>query len=399
MPVCTSGISQARPGVATSVIVDSAYVKSILPSTLAWLYDYLPFMHGLEIGDVGAFCSVDPPTWSIPSTQDFFNFATGGPYASYQLVNQFLQDVTRAYIWYSLCQCSVGSPTALTAPTEPADMPAVNPYPIVGPSTALACREAENTFAYTSAMSNVDVYAITVNLADLHVTRIEVTTTEVQHGFTLSRRFDMRYSYVPGIALPPAIFTGWNAFSPGTGLSGTVVLTPPTDPPVFTMEGTAAIAPGFPIDMIISVRFFCGGQVPGVAPTPCCPPDQISTGLLYQILNLVTLQQRQSNPFAYIAGSSHAGLTGSGTIAVQGILGALLNVSGLSHYGRDDGEPETYYRIGDLRFGTNDGYSMRIPIDTDSQVIFPESSGVYTVIAYNLEPGVTMTLTELLREF
>ncbi len=144
--------------------------------------------------------------------------------------------------------------------------------------------------------------------------------------------------------------------------------------------------------------FYCGGSLPTVAETPCCPPDQIATGLLYQILNLVTLQQRQTNAFAYIAGSSHAGLTGSGTIAVQGILGALLNVSGLSHYSSDDGEPVTYFRVGDIRFGTDDGYTERVYVDTDSQVIFPASSGVYTVIAYNLEPEVTMTLTELIRE-
>jgi len=42
---------------------------------------------------------------------------------------------------------------------------------------------------------------------------------------------------------------------------------------------------------------------------------------LDQLMAMVTLIQRQAAPFGYVPGAIHAGLTGTGVIAIQGLIG------------------------------------------------------------------------------
>jgi hypothetical protein len=113
---------------------------------------------------------------------------------------------------------------------------------------------------------------------------------------------------------------------------------------------------------------------------------------------MVTLLQRQTAPFAYVSGASHTSLSGTGTVAVQGILGVLLNVSIPTRAGEVVGTPDTRFSVGWINFGTADGYGPRQFIESDSQVLFPAVNGIWTIVGYSLLPGVTMTLTELIRE-
>lgn len=113
---------------------------------------------------------------------------------------------------------------------------------------------------------------------------------------------------------------------------------------------------------------------------------------------MVTLIQRQSVPFAYVSGTTHSGLTGTGTLSVSGILGLLVNAGVPTSTSDIAGTPDVRIPIGRVNFGTADGYRDRDQLVTDSQVVFPAVAGLYTVIGYSLEPGVTATFTELVRE-
>jgi hypothetical protein len=114
---------------------------------------------------------------------------------------------------------------------------------------------------------------------------------------------------------------------------------------------------------------------------------------------MVTLIQRQSVPFAYIASASHAGLAGSGELTVQGLIGLRITLTTIpSLVGSDAGDPLTYFQAGWLRWGDADGFSERRFIDASPLTWYPQPAGQYTRIAYSLNVGVVATIEELERE-
>jgi hypothetical protein len=130
------------------------------------------------------------------------------------------------------------------------------------------------------------------------------------------------------------------------------------------------------------------------------------TGLLQNLTSqtatlstLVTLIQRQAAPFGYINGTSHAGLTGTGSIAVSDILGLSVSFTGGSGViGREIGHPDTLFDAGWLNVGDASGFRSRERIRTNPWVWFPPAAGEITVVGYTLAPLVTATITELIRE-
>jgi hypothetical protein len=418
MSVCSTGISGVRSGIASSVVVDQAYVQSLLPTALAWLYPYLPYMHGLQIGDVGAFCSVDPPTWTVPSGTDIYDFVTGNDLAHYNLVNQFIQDVTRAYLWYNLCECkSVATPAPPTPPSAPSNLPAVNPDGVVGtpPSScgsesgSLTVHSGQNYNAITGVAfggSGQPVQSDQIKLLPAGVKSVQFTTAyrvPTTGGF-----------YDDAAAVP--VFTFWNGvtevhhYFTSNVPSGDIEVGPP-----MTLQSDVIAVPSgadswdyeirldsdtMVVEASSTVQWFCdgGGNISNGARDCCTATDPLTQATLKSILDMVTLLQRQIAPFAYVSGTAHHSLAGTGTVAVQGLLGVLLNVSVPSRAGVVEGTPDTVYDCGWINFGTADGYGDRLFITSDSQVVFPRVGGTYTLIGYSLLPGVSMTLTELLRE-
>jgi hypothetical protein len=147
------------------------------------------------------------------------------------------------------------------------------------------------------------------------------------------------------------------------------------------------------------VEVYCGGP-PGSTSAACCPPDPIATAKLDTIIALLTLQQRQSTPFAYIDGDSHSSLTGFGEISVQGLIGLKLTITdaGPGVLGVAAGDPETVWEAGWYRWGNADGWAPREFISSTDVLDLPTSAGVYTKIGYSLNATVEVTITELERE-
>lgn len=148
----------------------------------------------------------------------------------------------------------------------------------------------------------------------------------------------------------------------------------------------------------VTVDIYCGGP-PGTTPQPCCPPDTSTQSLLDSILRMVTLIQRQSVPFAYVPGTVHAGRSGAGVIGVSGLIGAKIDVTTLpTSYGQRGTSPTEIFDLGWISWGTSDGYPSSFRLEHDPQLSLPPRCSAFTDLAYELAPGVVITITELLRE-
>jgi hypothetical protein len=114
--------------------------------------------------------------------------------------------------------------------------------------------------------------------------------------------------------------------------------------------------------------------------------------------SLVTLIQRQKVPFGYVNGLVHAGLTGTGSFAVQGILGLAIESTTIPPTLSASMAPvNSYFRLGEISFGTASGY-IRRQLVTHNPHLIPDIDGDVTIVAYLFEPGVVATVTELRRE-
>lgn len=404
MSICSSGASTTKPGVSTSIIVDANYVKSLLPPGWEWLYDYLPYMRALAIGSTATFCSADPPTWSLPSSTDLYNFLTGGFVTQSDFVTAFLNKLTEAYLWYSICQCTTGTtPTPAAPPAPPANLPAHNPGLVVT-SPSAACAHAQSLVSLDPSgttggnylipdgpftLPTVPKYPLPVGTTTLVLTAVSIVSG-AHHG-------GLSYHYTFFDSAGSALGTG----NPVVASGATVVTT--VTPPAGTVAfgSFSALSPSsFNTDGVqLTLDAYCGGALPGTQTSPCCPPDQTATGLLQQILSLVTLQQRQTAPFGYILSTAHAGLTGNGSFAVTGLLGLQVTVTaGLSAIGSEAGTPTEYFSDSFVCLGSSDGYPHCQRIEHSPQLWFPSDAGALTTVAYTLRPGLTATITEVVRE-
>lgn len=404
--VCGGGTSGPQAGVATNIVVTQQYVQSILPPALAFLYPYLPFMHGLEIGDVPTFCSVDPPTWSLPTGPQFLDFVSNGNFANATLVNNFLIDITRAYLWYSLCKCTVGSPTPITPPTAPTDLPVLNPTGIVSLPLNPNCDNIHNSNAtigpYVAAAFGpvhsgdtgspaAYIFLPTSQATSYRVTLKNTTLT----GTGLSMPFQIKQaSTFAGAAPLGATASGTLA----AGATTQFIMTATVGPPYLvwlygptTGTGTADFSGSM-------LEAFCGGDTPGGTQNPCCPPDEILSNNVASILNLVTLLQRQLAPFATVHGTAHTGLSGNGQFAVQGLVGLAVDLTTTpSRAGVTSGDPDQIYDVGWVNVGTADGWGPRHFISSDPFLLSPVAGDV-TLVGYSIPDDVTLTITELVRE-
>lgn len=412
--LCGGGTSTTRPGVPSSVYVDQQFVQSLLPPTLAFLYPYLPWMQGLQIGNVGTFCSTDPPAVpSLPSASDFLLFIAGGYTTQAQVVNQFLIDLTQRYLWDQLCMCSVGTATAPTPPSNPGNLPAVNPAPLSRGTRGL-CFELHATGVtlhndgsgnYVSGFlfgsSPIVAYPAIPNPYGCIQARMTVHSTGGVHdatGYTLFTTMQQGplqssagHLYTVSSPTTPGVYTldiypgglapvsTWN-FVQGIQVQGRTNGTASTDT--------------FDVDFEVTCGGGCGSLI-----APCCPPDPVLMALLQRINTTLELVQRQAVPFAYIASTVHSGLTGSGTLSVQGLIGAKVDLTTIpSTLGSAGTSPTEYFDLGFITWGTADGYPQSIRIDHDPLLSLPSRCSAFTTLAYDLHPGVVATITELVRE-
>lgn len=168
---------------------------------------------------------------------------------------------------------------------------------------------------------------------------------------------------------------------PGTG-----VVSPP-----------APVAPG--VTIVLPPPVTCDdGDVCSMLDSLTRKLDMVSLDIQYARRD-ITLIQRQSVPFASILGTLHDGLHGDGQFAVQGILGLSVSyIGGGSTIGSEPGNPNTVFDVGWLNVGDGLGFRSRERIRTNPWVWYPPDAGEITTVGYTLNPLVTASIQEILRE-
>jgi hypothetical protein len=390
--LCNGGTSAPRPGYPTIVNIGAGLISVLLSRygiNAGWLGTVLSFV---DIGDLtlSSFCSIDPPaipTWNTTDSDALLGLQFG---SDFDTAIGKLRDMLLHAAWYELCYCSTGQTTAL--PLAPAPPTGVA-LPI--DTTVTPCVTSVTYNQRHFAADSETFIGPLVSAFSKGPTLVElITATKIETG----SGFPIVFKLYEEALTTSGAFGG--VVSNQTWTQNTPTLQKHTyqlDATVQAVEVSMAHT-GTPtgiVDVDLVVNIYCGGAAPGGTGTA---PDPATQALLRQILDLVTLIQRQGVPFGYVSGAAHTGLTGTDVIVAGPLLGVLLNVSIPARAGEQFGTPETRFDVGWLNFGTADGYTDRHRIFTDSQVIFPSKAGLYTAVGYSLEPGVTMTLTELLRE-
>jgi hypothetical protein len=357
---------------------------------VVWATGWARYLIALVLDNV-TLCNTDPPAYVALTEDDMLNVAQPfrDPLGAITAANKFYNLIKR-YAWYQFCECSPGpTPAAPAAPAAPANLP--DPNPSVPQPAASACYTVD--YPADPMNSNSAIRRRTFNQnANGTPTSVRVTTTT-------------SVSVAPG----PGITNTLEFNDRNGGLISSIALGSQTNnstkTQVFSIPPTA-----YDLDVLIQangvggttsqrtfIEVFCNGVQPGAPASACCPPDPTLQAALTQILGIVTLIQRQKVPFAYVPGTVHAGLTGSGVITVSGILGLLATLTLPAWIGSVGNNPPHLFQAGFLTPGNSDGYSATLKLDRNP-ALFLDLDGDVTRVGYNLHSGVSLDLTELLRE-
>ncbi len=132
--------------------------------------------------------------------------------------------------------------------------------------------------------------------------------------------------------------------------------------------------------------------------TPGLPSDPNAPGNLAALQAQVNLLQRQLVPFGYVAGTAHAGLVGSGTFAITGLLGIRVVLTTIPGTIVQDGSnPPFLFNVGWVSMSTADGFIDETRVHAAGQVWQPRIASDATQVGYSFGPGVVATITELTR--
>lgn len=385
------GASHPKTGAAAVVDYSAGLLAAIFAAyDLAWLIPILPLV-GLAPLTLTTFCTSDPPavpTFTSAETNAMLQLQFG---ADFDSGLGKVKDLILNAIWHDACECVSGTATPLAPPTPPAGTP-ITQFPIgqlgVPCLTKHTLPVGINSTA-SFARGGLDTYGRNVTYINVTITNAVVIAPGATGRVTITNQ-NQRVS--------PTTSDGFSARTVTPGSSVTFQAFPNRDFPTLQINVDGVSGTGTSdIDCFIDV--YCDGALPGVPAQACCPPDPATQSYLDNILQLVTLIQRQIVPFAHVLGTVHAGLTGQGTIGVSGLLGVKLNLTTIpAHFGVEVGSPDYHFDLGWLSVLTPDGLIDERRISAQLTSWLPRLMSDATVVGYSLNPGVVGTLTEIARE-
>lgn len=398
--ICPAGgASQPKPGQAGTVqLLTTALAALAVNWPVRYTLPYVVGLTGVNL-NLSTFCAIDPPADPGLTAADglaLLNLPTGGTAtvaASAKLVQLLLR-----YAWYQVCECvTAPTPAPPTPPLAPTGWPDGNP-PLANNAPG-SCQSVIGT-PYTTGVNPRIIRPAVTNYA--------ANGTTVTGGLPSSSIYrDLTTPYVVDVDVQPTtkyiyasacLSNVGPAFCTGNEPNITVLTLVPTNATsvrvTFVGGGVVGTDGWVRADMAV----FCGGVVPQPISTPC-PPDPVTLALLDQILSMVTLIQRQEVPFAYVSSTVHAGLTNYGTLAIQGLIGVRVDITAGAAGLRSVGNlPPYLFNGGFITFGTSDGFPSSYRIKHNPQLCMPARASAYTSLTYDLPPGVTISITELVRE-
>jgi len=409
--LCSGGSSSAVDGFGEAVSITSAAIGGILNKyNRNWVIPLAGLLGGATY-ELTTFCASDPPALPTLTAIDAAELLqTLNPQLQQAAAQKFLQFIGY-YAWFTFCKCdSVATPAPDTTPTEPPTWPTVDP-PQIAPIPSAGCATfASPIQSYPSAGWGSWVIPTTEPVAAFSPSpftpRVQLPTGATTMAFTWSigggapstitstftyNFYDSAGTFISGSNR--TINSSFTTFTVDVAVPSTAVFFQ-----CYVIVGGGTVTS--PMLLSASATFYCNGQVPGAPATPCCPPDPTLALQVQQILQMVTLIQRQAAPFGYVYGDNHTGLTGHGSFAVSSLIGVSVDVTTLpSSYGRiDAASPAEYFDLGFITLGTADGYEHSRRIDHDGTLLIPPGAGLFTAVGYSLSPGVEVAIRELVRE-
>lgn len=395
--VCGGGTSSSRPGFGDFIYMAPAAVGALLNNIpTVWAVPLAAYIGHVEY-ELVTFCQDDPPpvpTFTAADVAALFN-----PFILTEFLDarNKLRQLVGAYLWYQVCKCdSVTTPAPPSPPAAPSGMPSINP-PAVSPAypTGQPCASYSATFQCTPPASETPANPPLVPIP----AGANSVTLAVQPSRPIASADLTGWQAIVNCFDTPTHFIGNPVFygESSTGTGGTLTAALPAGT-LYTRAIVSVFHVDTPVDIDVQYSLYCGSSSQPSTPLPC-PSDPFVIGLLDEILALVTLIQRQAVPFAYVPGTVHAGLTGMGHFDVQGILGVKVQLDSTSSYvGVESADPDVYWDAGWINWSNNDGAHKREFIGASPFVSLPTVAGQYTRVGYTLPVGVSVTITELVRE-
>lgn len=387
---CGGGTSAPKPATELVVTYTAGLLAAIFAAyDLAWLIPVIPFV-GLAPLTLSSFCGSDPPalpTFSSAESDALLQLKFGPDFDSG--VSK-LRDLALNTIWYDACQCTSGTQVPLAPPAPPAG----TPIPIYPSGSGVQACQRYQTTQYIAAGGPLFIAQMPPLPAGATSIVINVSSPPQSAAQTIS--FEARWVTAANVLISNI---GQQVLQANNGatLTRSALLT--GAPHHIEARITSAGNVGQTYQCNMEILVYCNGDQPGPGSTPCCPPDTATLAYLDNIHKLVTLIQRQMAPFAYISSTAHATLAGAGSFAIQGLLGVKVNVTTLpASLGVSGTSPAEHFDLGFITFGTADGYPHSIRLEHQVQLMLPARASVFTTLAYDLHPGVVVTITELLRE-
>ena len=421
--VClANGPSQPLPGLQANMVLAGglAAAFSILPG----FQILTPIAATFEVGayNLPSFCAAEPPTFPTFTTPEIEAYGQGLIDQDYYSFLTKAKDFVGALFWYQQCQCVTGpQPTMPTPPALPSDAPVfIGPsaVPVSTPCASIATTGPSFVVSYGPPVvltPQSPPYPFGTDYSFIGARFVTGGTGSFTYGYRLptgATQYVVTYHRDTNGATPGGSFQ-WRQcatfFQGGTELDsgGDLVNIAHAGIDVVKTYQVAAGQVGFQIEggfltadstdiPSVSIAIYCGA--PGAAQTPCCPPDQSMLLLLQQIRSLVTLTQRQLAPFSYVTKSVTLGLSGTGEISVQGLLGLRIDLTTVpARLGQVLGHPIDLWDAGWINLGTADGFGPRQFISSNPFLLRPVAPDV-TRVGYSIPADVVISITELVRE-
>ena len=424
--VCTYGASvKAGLSPTTQVIVDRYLWEQVTGTPSSWLDPFLDLFipSTIQLSDLCALNLADPV---LPSAATFAN-AIRGDFVSIGQITDYIRDKLRYAAFVQGCTCNPAPTVCNTAQevaggwtagacatgveSEGFEFTAIGDQCKGGwlytPHTPMGAYSAQNVSLWSVTSGTKVAGPLLVNTpGDIDsVTHFAwasvVTLVPTQHYVICIEKANANCYAFKSIGVPStAQYTGVG----GKYASGNSTL-PVTASGVMPGIEPEVCSAGSPTTPVSPTQPSQPGDTQ-VRPDWTCVTACDIMARLQQVMDTigwlrrdVTLIQRQHVPFGYIVGTPDVGLTGDGTLFVSSILGARIVVTAHpAGWGTTADIPARYIpKLGAIYFADAYGNQDERQIHYDEQYEF-DAPGWATELLYSLRPGVTVTITRLLRE-
>lgn len=368
-------------------------MEYLLPPPLAWIKPFLPWMPAVDV-DVATLCSLDPPDWPTIDANDLINIIRPTKAGIAVTAGFKLAQLAHVLLWYACCQCNApdAQPTLPTPPSMPVGAPAINPPNVVlPPSTAPCKQDAPGSWFNPGTLPAGGWDLDHFRWDDVQATTIR-TFIRAQVAGTGHPAFTWRVHWFTGggadIALGPV----------QNGIPGADIV---VDWPVYPGAGSSSIEVTIPsgsTDLYgAKTEVWCGTPTGGARGD--CSMDPRLLALLEQIYGLLTSVQRNYAPFAYIRGPEHLSISGTGSFAVDRLIGLDVHVSSYPVDKRVAlGNPAYIKDLGWMSVSEADGMIQEKRVAQTDFTWFPQLGPIATQVNYALQDGVVLDIAELLPE-